>query len=147
MERSECLLAVTSEGLAGLLRDDLHDRAQHVEFADAAEWYRSPQIAMEGYRSFLDHKLEAGATSIRVVAQAAFMGRSAAETAAWTRYESFVNVAFASTPATILCTYDDRSPPAEDIADARQAHPEVAHGNQTSVNPSYRRPQDFLVDH
>ena len=147
VERAECLLAVTSEGLAGLLRDDLLDRAQHVEFADAAEWYRSPLMAMEGCRAFVNQKLEAGATWIRVISESAFMGRSAAETAAWTRYDSFVNIAFASTPATILCTYDDRSWPAEAIADARLIHPEVAHGNEISVNPSYRGPQEFLIDH
>jgi transcriptional regulator with XRE-family HTH domain len=147
VERAECLLAVTSEGLAGLLRDDLHDRAQHIEFAEAAEWYRSPQTAMESYRSFVNQKLEAGATWIRVISESVFRGRSAAETTAWTRYDSFVNIAFASTPVTILCTYDERSWPAEAIADARLTHPEVAHGTEISVNPSYRGPQDFLIDH
>jgi transcriptional regulator with XRE-family HTH domain len=147
VDRAECLLAVTTEGQAELLRGDLNARAQLVEFVDSAEWYRSPHTAMEGYRSFVNQNLEAGATWIRVVAEIAIMPRSAAEAAAWTRYESFVNVAFASTPATILCTYDERSWPAGVIADARQTHPEIAHGNETSVNPSYREPQDFLINH
>lgn len=102
---------------------------------------------MESYRSFVNQKLEAGATWIRVISESEFIGRSAAETAAWTRYDSFVNIAFASSPATILCTYDDRSWPAEAIADARLTHPEVAHGNEISVDPAYREPQDFLIDH
>ena len=148
MERSESLLAVTTKEQIEILRDSLGDRADLVEFADSTEWYRSPRTAMEGYRTFVNEKLEAGAAWIRVVAEIAPESRSDAEIPAWTRYESFVNLAFASSPTTFICTYDDRSWPVDVIADARRTHPEVADGGTAAtVNREYRGPEDFLIDH
>jgi transcriptional regulator with XRE-family HTH domain len=148
MERSDSLLAVTTEEQIDLLRDSLGDRAENVEFADSAEWYRSPNTAMDGYRTFVNEKLEAGAAWIRIVAEIAPGSRSEAEIPAWTRYESYVNLAFASSPTSFICTYDDRSWPADVVADARRTHPElVTGGDAATVNPQYRAPQDFLIDH
>ena len=147
MERSESLLAVTTKEQIELLRDSLEDRADHVEFADSTDWYRSPNTAMGGYRTFVNEKLEGGAAWIRVVAEIAPESRSDAEIPAWTRYESFVKVAFASSPTSLICTYDDRSWPADVIADARQTHPELTDGSAAAVNREYRGPEDFLLDH
>jgi hypothetical protein len=148
MERSESLLAVTTKEQIEILRDSLGDRADLVEFADSTEWYRSPNTAMGGYRTFVNEKLEAGAAWIRIVAEIAPESRSDAEIPAWTRYESFVNLAFASSPTSFICTYDDRSWPADVIADARRTHPVLADGGDAAtVNREYRGPEDFLIDH
>jgi transcriptional regulator with XRE-family HTH domain len=147
IERSDCLLAVTTEEQAEILRDSLGDRADIVEFADSTDWYRSPTTAMDGYRTFVNEKLEAGAAWIRIVAEIAPESRSDAEIPAWARYESFVNLAFASSPTTFVCSYDDRSWPVDVIADARQTHPELADGTAATVNREYRGPEDFLLDH
>ena len=147
MERSDCLLAVTTEERIELLRDSLEDRAGHVEFADSADWYRSPSTAMHGYRTFVNEKLEGGAAWIRIVAEGALVSRpSDAQVAGWNRYESFVNVAFASSPTTFVCSYDDRSWPVDVIAHARRTHPEVADGIDARANPEYRVPEDLLLD-
>jgi transcriptional regulator with XRE-family HTH domain len=147
MERSDCLLAVTTKDQTELLRDSLADRADNVEFADSTEWYRSAGTAMDGYRTFVNEKLEAGVAWIRIVAEIAPESRSDAEIPAWTRYESFVNLAFASSPTSFICTYDDRSWPTDVIADARRTHPEVADGTSSTVNREYRGPEDLLIDH
>ena len=146
IERSETLLAVTTEEQIGLLRDSLADRADDVEYADSAEWYRSPGTAVEGYRTFVNEKLEAGANWIRIVAEIAPGRRSDPEVAAWNRYESFVNVAFASAPTSFICSYDDRSWPADLIAHARQTHPVFADGTDVTANPEYRGSEDLLID-
>ena len=143
---SQCLLAVTTEAKSGLLRDTLDDRSEHVEFADWADWYRSPDAALHGYRTFVKEKFETGAAWVRIVAEAAWSG-DADEIAAWIRYESLVNLAFASSPATIICTYDEESLPEGVIADALLTHPEFAHGSNATGNHSYREPEQFLVDH
>jgi transcriptional regulator with XRE-family HTH domain len=145
MERSECLLAVTTKEQTNLLRDSLDDRADDVEFADSADWYRSPNTAMHGYRTFVNENLEAGAAWIRIVAEIALGSRSDGEVAAWARYESFVNLAFASSPTTFLCSYDVRSWPEDFIANARQTHPAVAHGTEATVNREYRGPEELLL--
>ena len=147
VERSDPLLVVTTEDQTQLVRDALSDRADRVEFADSAEWYRSPATAMHGYLTFVNEQLDAGAAWIRVVAEIAPESRSDAEVPVWTRYESFVNIAFASAPVTVVCTYDDRSWPENVIADARRTHPAVVDGAHATVNGDYRGPEDFLIAH
>jgi hypothetical protein len=117
-----------------------------VELTDWADWYRSPKEAMRRYGEFVTRRVEAGAVWVRFLAEAAWPGSTDAEIQAWTRYESLVNLAFASSPVTILCTYDTRLFPAKVIADARRTHPDVAHGSDTTASPSYRPPEDFLID-
>lgn len=145
IERSESLLAVTTDTRIELLRDTLDDRSERVEFADSADWYRSPDAALNGYRTFVNEKLEAGAVWIRILGEPVWAGRSDAEITAWTRYESFLNVSFASSPATIVCPYDTRSLPEEVVADAHQTHPTVADASSGTANPLYRDPEDLLL--
>ncbi|MGH2641341.1 MAG: MEDS domain-containing protein [Actinomycetota bacterium] len=146
MEQSECLLAVTTEEKSGLLRDTLGDRSEHVEFANRAQWYQSPETALRGYRTFVKEKFEAGAAWVRVVAEAVWSG-DADDIAVWTRYESIVNLAFASSPVTFVCTYDEESLPEDVVADALLTHPEFAREGDATANPSYRGPEEFLVHH
>jgi hypothetical protein len=91
-------------------------------------------------------QVTAGAVWIRVVAEAGWAGVSAAEIAQWTRYESLVNLAFASSPATILCTYDESAFSRDVIADVHRTHPEIVRGGDASASPRYRRPEDFLLE-
>ena len=144
MEQSHCLAVVMTEAKEGLVRDALGDRAGRVEFADWADWYRSPKEALRHYGELVKQKVELGAVWIRVVAEAAWNGTDP-DIGTWTRYESLVNLAFASTPATIMCTYDQRAFPAEVVADALRTHPEVACGRETTASASYLDPEDLLL--
>jgi transcriptional regulator with XRE-family HTH domain len=146
IEQSHCLLAVLTKTKMGLLRDALGSRSELVEFADWADWYRSPKEALRRYGEFVKQQIEAGAGWIRVVAEAAWADSTDAKLAVWSRYEALVNLAFASSPATIMCTYDERSFPAEILAEARTTHPQLAYGNHITPSPSYRKPEDVLLD-
>jgi transcriptional regulator with XRE-family HTH domain len=143
--RSHSVLAVTTQAQIGLLRDSLDDPSGHVEFADSVDWYRSPADALSSYGAFVKQKFDAGATWIRIVGEPVWGGRSAAETHAWTRYESMINLTFASSPATIVCPYDVRSVPTDVVADAHRTHPEVTHGTNKAASHAYREPTDFLL--
>ena len=116
-----------------------------VEFADSADWYSSLSAALNRYRTFVKQKFEAGAAWVRIVGDPVWAGRSDAEITAWFRYESLVNLAFASAPATIVCPYDTRSVPAEVVAEARRTHPEAADGTTVTGSSTYREPEDFLL--
>jgi hypothetical protein len=59
--------------------------------------------------------------------------------------ESDVNLALASSPATIMCSYDGRSLPEEVLVGARRTHPEVAGAGDVTASPAYREPADFLL--
>ena len=145
IDRSDGLLVVMPGSRNELLRDHLDGASSHVEFVDAAEWYPSPGAALDRYRGFLKQRIDAGASWIRVVGELPLVGRPRAEIAAWTRYESIVNLAFASAPATIVCTYDTEALPRDVVADAHRAHPTVADGSIGTANPSYRDAEDLLL--
>jgi transcriptional regulator with XRE-family HTH domain len=145
LERSECLLVVTTPAQIALVREARDLSSEQIEFADSAEWYVSLSGALNRYRGFLKQKLEAGAARIRILGDPVWARRSGAEITAWFRYESLVNLAFASAPATIVCSYDTRSLPAEVVADARRTHPEVAQGSAAREGPTYQDPVDFLL--
>lgn len=145
IERSESLLALMTEAKLELLRDTLDDHSEHVQLAAWADWYRSPNEAMGRYGAFLTQRLEAGAVWIRIVAEAAWSSDTDAEIAAWTRYESLVNLAFGTSPVTIMCTYDEGSFSTKAVEDARRTHPTVVHGSASTASPAYREPEEFLL--
>ena len=142
--RSDCVLTVTAKRHMTLVRDALGDNAQHVEFRDAADWYSSLRDAASGYRTFVRERFERGAPWVRIIAEPVWTGRRETQLAEWFRYESIINLAFASSPATIVCSYDTRSLPGGVLANARRTHPEVA-GADVATSSSYTNPEDFLL--
>jgi transcriptional regulator with XRE-family HTH domain len=145
IERSECVIVITAERQANLLQDALGDAARTVQFKDASDWYRSPSAALNAYRRLLKEQIERGAHWIRIVGEAMWAGEPEAEAETWMRYESLVNLAFASAPASIMCVYDARSAPTNVLADAGRTHPELVHAIQCDPSPDYRPPEDFLL--
>ena len=142
--RSEGLLAVTTRRQSGLLRDALGDHAVHVDFHDSAEWYRSPAGALNNYRAFVKERFERGAPWIRIVGEPVWAGGSEAEAAEWMRYESMVNLTFASAPATIICPYATTAPDGV-LAHARETHPQVLEAGDGTASVAYQAPEDFLL--
>jgi transcriptional regulator with XRE-family HTH domain len=142
---SDCVLAITSEQKTRLLRRALGDQAAGVEFAGWDEWYTSPAAALHHYEEFLAAASARGVSWIRVVAEAGWSGQSTVEIAGWTRYESLVNLAFGSSPATILCTYDKRTFPAQALQDVYSTHPVIAVGGEVLASDAYQEPADFLL--
>jgi transcriptional regulator with XRE-family HTH domain len=142
----DCVLAITTKPKTLLLQGALGERSSQVEFADWADWYQSPGNALSRYRQFLERQVNAGAIWIRVVAEAAWEDRSEAEISMWTRYESLVNLMFAQSPATIVCTYDERAFPRGVVAEAHATHPQVVVGADATASSSYREPHDLLLD-
>jgi transcriptional regulator with XRE-family HTH domain len=146
IEQSHCLLVVTTAPKMALLREALGESGEQVEFTEWADWYHSPLEALSRYRAFVQDRFAAGAIWIRIVADAGWSGRSPAETAAWTRYESLVNLVFAPSPATFVCTYDTRSFPVEVVAEAACTHPYLLQGSDAAASMAYREPGAFLLD-
>jgi transcriptional regulator with XRE-family HTH domain len=146
VEQAHSVLAVTTPEVTDSLRDTLIDHREAIEFADWVDWYRSPQDALRRYGAFVAEKVNSGTVWITVVAEAGWSGQSEAEVAAWTRYESLVNLTFASSPATIVCTYDERRYSPEAIAEGHQTHPEVLHADVVVASDAYRTPADFLLN-
>ena len=145
LARSEAVLCVPTKQQGDLLHDALGDDAQRVEFLDSSEWYRSLRGASSGYLTYVKERFEGGAPWVRILADAVWAGRSGPEVVEWFRYESMVNLALASSPATIVCSYDARSLPDEVLTDARRTHPELLAAGESTASPAYREPLDFVL--
>lgn len=145
IERSEPALAVTSAAHIELLRVSLGADAGHVVFADSVGWLTSPNAALDRYRAWVKQEIDAGASWVRILGEPIWAGRSDAEIIAWTRYESLFNLAFASTPISVVCPYDTRALGADVVANAFRTHPVIAHGTHVAENPEYREAEQFLL--
>jgi transcriptional regulator with XRE-family HTH domain len=145
IERDEAAFAVTSKANIDLLREALGPKSQRVEFAEAAQMYDEPGTTLGAYRSFIMDQLESGRPWVRIVGEPVWSGRSDEETRNWTRYESLINLALETAPASILCPYDERSVPPKILADAKRTHPEILDDKDRVESPSYSDPKQFVL--
>ncbi|HEX4564288.1 MAG TPA: MEDS domain-containing protein [Solirubrobacteraceae bacterium] len=146
IERRERALVVSSERNNELLRERLGPLAGDVEFVERSTWYRAPESTLEAYQSFVEGAVDAGGTWVRIVGEVVWEGLSDPLVCTWGRYESLLNLALASAPATIVCPYDARSLAPEIIDVARATHPHLIAGEALSSNPSYSRLSGLLDD-
>lgn len=144
VDAGEAPLAVTTPLKIRGLQRRLGSVASTINFADSAQWYTAPINALNAYRDYLNEKLDAGAKRVRVLGEPVWQKRSAADIRAWIRYESLINIAFASSPATIVCPYDNRGPRAVRLA-AQSTHPEMA-GRGAGHSHGYRTPEEVLLE-
>jgi DNA-binding NarL/FixJ family response regulator len=136
----EVVLVVMREPGRALLRDALAGEASRIEFADAGEWYRSPQHAFEEYRRYIHGRLDRGADRVRVVAEVI----PPAVPADWNRYEAEITVAMAAVPVSFVCAYDTRELHADLVAAASRTHPLLRGGDGPRPSPHYTDPAVFV---
>lgn len=146
IERSEAVMVVTTPENIELVRERIGRRERQVDFVDSAEWYREPDITLGAYRDYAAGKLDGGAPWIRVVGEPAWAGKTPAETRLWGRYESLINLAFASWPVTVLCPYDERSLRQGVLRVARRTHPETIVDGTPAPCPDYIDPGGFVLE-
>ncbi|MFJ8942925.1 anti-sigma factor RsbA family regulatory protein [Streptomyces sp. NPDC102395] len=141
LARDDAILAVTTPANIDLLRRALGKASKRIEFADAADWYRTPGSTLGAYHRWVDRRT-AGAPDrhVRLIGEPVWHGKDVLETAEWTRYESAVNIAFAGCAASIICPYDTRTLPDGVLADARRTHPEVAVDGAGRPSERYAEP-------
>jgi transcriptional regulator with XRE-family HTH domain len=147
VRRGEPALVVTTTENIALLRERLEPlTADGVEFVERSTWYAEPESTLEGYRSFLERSVDAGGHWVRIVGELVWKGRSESEASSWARYESLLNNALATAPATIICPYDTRALPAEIIDFARATHPYVIDREGIADSAEYSRAIGLLLE-
>jgi transcriptional regulator with XRE-family HTH domain len=145
MARGEPVLAVTPPGNRRALRRELGKAGRRLPVADPAVWYQSLIAALEAYRSFIDEKIDAGASLIRIAAEPVWNDPSAAEVDSWTRYEALVNIALAGVPAEIICVYNTVTTPDAVLAGLDETHPETLDPTGTAIKTPHYDPYDVLL--
>lgn len=118
---------------------DMRGREADARTLDAAELGRNPARVLPAIRALAD---EHPGQHIRVVSELAWAGRSEAELGEVDRYEMMVNLAFASTPITMLCLYDAAELPRSAISAACASHPWLRQSGREYRSGEYRREQD-----
>jgi anti-sigma regulatory factor (Ser/Thr protein kinase) len=103
--------------LVGRLLEEL--RGDTVAVLDMAELGRNPARLMPELRGFAD---EHPGRRVRVLAELAWPGRSAAELREISRYEAMLELALAGVPVTVVCPYSEAELSAPEITAARCSH-------------------------
>ena len=116
---------------ARVICDRLDDGPGEVVFTDMTELGRNPARIIPEMRAFADKH---PGQPVRFVSESAWPGRSVPEFCEAARHEALVNLAFAQTPITILCSYDASGLAASVLDDARCTHQEPASTGATREN-------------
>ncbi len=144
VERGEAVIAVTSRGKIAGLRRQLGPAARLVTFAEQHAWYKTPVAALQGYRDFLDRAVAGGAPWVRALGEPVF-GASPSAARPWARYESLLNLAFAGSPATILCPYDATKLKPSVAAQIRATHPYALEGEKAQPVKHFADPARYIL--
>ena len=143
LEDEEPLLVVTKEANLSALREFLDTDADRVDFVASTAWYRSPSQSIEAYDRYVRMRLDEGAARVRIIGEPVWP-RSARAVAEWKRYESALNVAWASTPSWVICPYDANELPDDIVSDAKRTHPALRTGRGARPSPHYTDPEVFV---
>jgi len=145
LTRGDQLLVVLREAGRTVLQEALGGDAAQIEFADAVDWYQSPEHVFQRYGRYLAEHLEDGASRVRVVAEVIWPQSSAtADIAGWKRYEAGISSAMASVPVSFICAYDTQELPAGIIMDARRTHPVLRTAEGARPSAHYSEPAAFV---
>jgi anti-sigma regulatory factor (Ser/Thr protein kinase) len=129
-------------GRNDLLRASLDGTADRVRFADMTQLGRNPGRIIPAIRRFVDS--HAG-RRVRFVGEPIWAGRTAAETVEATRHEALINLAFAGSPAMVLCPYDVRRLDPAVIDDAHRTHSHILQHDGTRPTGLYTDPAAFCA--
>jgi anti-sigma regulatory factor (Ser/Thr protein kinase) len=119
---------------AALLRERLGAESHLLRYGAITQTGRNPARLIPELRAFLD---EHRGRPVRFVSEAIWPGRSAAELCEATRHEALMNLAFASSPATIVCPYDTGALAPSVLAGAERTHPAFLRNGQTQPAADY----------
>jgi anti-sigma regulatory factor (Ser/Thr protein kinase) len=121
---------------------DVTDGNAGAQILDTADLGRNPARLMPLVRSFAAaHE----GREVRVVCELAWAGRSEPELGEIARYEKMVNLAFATTPVTILCPYGVAGLPRSAITAAHASHPRLRWGGSERDNSEYQARPDGMA--
>jgi anti-sigma regulatory factor (Ser/Thr protein kinase) len=131
--RAEPVLVGASAALSGLLRQ-LLDRQALVSFFDMTELGRNPGRIIPAMMEFAGGHVH---QAVRYVSEPFWAGRSAAENVEAARHETLVQLAFADSPATVMCVYDRSVLDPAALRCAEQTHPVLISGGEPGPSEHY----------
>jgi anti-sigma regulatory factor (Ser/Thr protein kinase) len=132
--RGEPTLVVVGTEKIDLLRRELGDVAERVEFADMHEVGANPALIIPAWRQFADSY---PGQRLRGVGEPISAEREGAELVECQHHERLLNLAFADTSLSLLCPYDTDMLDPGVIAEARHSHPMIVDDQGEHPNHDY----------
>ena len=134
LRNAEPVLVSVPDRKAALLRERLGAESRLLRYGAIAETGRNPARLIPELRAFLD---EHRGQRVRCVSEAIWPGRSAAELCEATRHEALMNLAFDSSPTTIVCPYDASALAPSVLGGAECTHPALLRNGQAQSAVGY----------
>jgi transcriptional regulator with XRE-family HTH domain len=144
LTNGDSTLVVTTPSNIEALRSELDD-GDRVSFAISEDWYVSPRAAFARYREFVVAALADGAPWLRIIGEPIWSGLSDENVARWARYESQLNLSFASYPLTLVCPYNKSVLPPEILDHAEMTHRQSITSDETVDNDRYSDPSEYCL--
>jgi GntR family transcriptional regulator, rspAB operon transcriptional repressor len=135
LERGESVLVVSRPDNLEAVASSLGAERSKLELRDSAQWYDGPASALRRYRDYID--ASANGSRVRVIGEPPWSRLDDQTVEDWIRYESVINVALETSPASILCPYDAGNLPPQILGGARAAHPHLYEAGRPTESPEY----------
>jgi anti-sigma regulatory factor (Ser/Thr protein kinase) len=131
---SEPVLAMVPGPAGHLLQTSLDGQSAGVTFGDMSELGRNPGRIIAAMWEFIGQH---PGRPVRVLGETVWPARSRAEVREAVRHEALVNMAFATTPVTVLCPYDIGQLTARVAASAGHTHAVIRTSAGSAPSPDY----------
>jgi len=126
LDAGEAVLVAVIEPRAKLLREELGQDADDVEFLDIERVGRNPARIIPAWQDWVerdDARRDSRPRGLRAVGEPVWAGRSGAEIRECRKHEQLLGTAFAAGPPwSLLCAYDIEALPIDVVAAAHREH-------------------------
>lgn len=139
----EVVVVVTDQRRTSMIRSALGRAAAAVDFREPASSFDTPARAVSAYDRLLRDRREAGAPTVRMLAEPDFASSTGGESD-WVRYEAVLNEVFATSALNVLCPYDHRHLPVWVLAHVGCTHPRLQENGRLEGSWAYREPTQLL---
>ena len=137
LAHAEPLFVAVPGDKARLVRTQLGGDYGEISYGDMAELGRNPGRIIPAERAFAESH---PGRRVRYICEPVWPGRSAAEGREAARHEALINLAFSSTPVSIMCPYDAAGLAPAALLEARVTHPAVLQNGQPLSSADFAGP-------
>jgi anti-sigma regulatory factor (Ser/Thr protein kinase) len=138
----EPVLVAVSGYEQGRLSGALAPLADRMRFEDVRQLTRNPSLLIP----LIDDWIKRHTGRVRVVVEANWAGRSAAEAVEVARNDALVNLAFSEAELTVICPHDADQLSAPEVMRAERTHPALVHGGGTRLSsPAFDDPLAVFI--
>jgi anti-sigma regulatory factor (Ser/Thr protein kinase) len=134
LSAAEPVLAMVPSSAAELLTERLNGHGRGLTFSDMGRLGRNPGRIISAVWDFI---AQHPGRSVRVLGEAVWPARSAAEVRETVRHEALINQAFVTSPVTLLCPYDVGQLAPRITAQAGRTHPVIRTALGFEPSPDY----------